>query len=112
MSSAVKCLKRHCGQIILSKSLAALQSPNISIVLPCYNEEAVLAQLFQRLSAAAETWNPDYEVICVDDGSREKTWELLNHQHEKDPPWQRFFHGIPAIKQRMALFEWVKPDAE
>jgi dolichol-phosphate mannosyltransferase len=60
----------------------------ISVVVPCYNEEAVLPQLFQRLAAVAETWNMEYEVICVDDGSRDKTWELLKRQHEKDPRWR------------------------
>jgi dolichol-phosphate mannosyltransferase len=60
----------------------------ISIVVPCYNEEAVLPQLFERLAAAAGTWAMDYEVICVDDGSRDKTWELLKRQHEKDARWR------------------------
>lgn len=60
----------------------------ISIVVPCYNEEVVLPQLFGRLTAAAETWAVDYEVICVDDGSRDKTWELLKHQYQKDSRWR------------------------
>ncbi len=59
----------------------------ISIIIPCYNEEAVLPQLFQRLSAAAGTWPMDYEVICVDDGSKDETWKLLKHQNAKDPRW-------------------------
>lgn len=48
----------------------------------------MLPQLFQRLAAVAETWNMEYEVICVDDGSRDKTWELLKRQHEKDSRWR------------------------
>ncbi len=60
----------------------------ISVVVPCYNEEAVLPQLFERLAAAAGTWAMDYEVICVDDGSRDKTWELLKHRHEQDARWR------------------------
>jgi len=60
----------------------------ISLVVPCYNEEAVLPQLFARLTAAAETWGMAAEVICVDDGSRDKTWSLLKGQHARDSRWR------------------------
>lgn len=60
----------------------------ISIIIPCYNEEAVLPRLFERLGAVAGTWQADYEIICVDDGSRDRTWELLQAQHQKDARWR------------------------
>jgi dolichol-phosphate mannosyltransferase len=60
----------------------------ISVIVPCFNEEAVLPQLFKRLGAAATTWGLDYEVICVDDGSRDRTWQLLKQQHSADPRWR------------------------
>ena len=60
----------------------------VSVVVPCFNEEAVLPELFARLSAAAATWGMDYEIICVDDGSRDKTWEVLKAQNAKDPRWR------------------------
>jgi len=60
----------------------------LSIIVPCYNEEAVLPQLFHRLTAAAGTWGIDYEVICIDDGSRDRTWELLKEQHQRDSRWR------------------------
>jgi dolichol-phosphate mannosyltransferase len=63
----------------------------ISIVVPCYNEEAVLPQLFQRLTAVASRWaadSLDYEVICVNDGSRDGTWPLLKARSEADPHWR------------------------
>src|SRR5215510_9794270 len=59
----------------------------VTVVIPCYNEEAVLPVLFSRLSDAAGQWGMDYEVICVDDGSRDRTWELLVEQHRRDPRW-------------------------
>jgi polyisoprenyl-phosphate glycosyltransferase len=60
----------------------------ISVIVPCFNEEAVLPQLFKRLGAAAAAWGLDYEVICVDDGSRDRTWSLLKQQHQADPRWR------------------------
>lgn len=60
----------------------------ISIIVPCYNEETVLPELFGRVAAAASAWGTEYEVICVDDGSRDRTWELLQAQHDKDPRWR------------------------
>jgi polyisoprenyl-phosphate glycosyltransferase len=60
----------------------------ISIIIPCFNEEDVLPKLFARLSTVAATWNADYEIICVDDGSRDRTWEILKQQNVKDPHWR------------------------
>ena len=60
----------------------------ISIVVPCFNEEAVLPILVERLTAAAPAWGGDYEIICVDDGSRDRTWSLLQAQFQRDPHWR------------------------
>ena len=60
----------------------------ISVVIPCYNEEEVLPQLFARLGAAAETWGEEYEILLVDDGSRDATWQLILEQHARDERWR------------------------
>ncbi|HUC83795.1 MAG TPA: glycosyltransferase family 2 protein [Candidatus Acidoferrales bacterium] len=60
----------------------------ISVIVPCFNEEAVLPELFERLGSVAATWGMDYEIVCVDDGSRDRTWELLKAQNQKDPRWR------------------------
>jgi len=59
----------------------------ISIVIPCFNEQEVLPELFRRMRESAESWDLDWEIICVDDGSNDNTWDLLAGQHEKDPRW-------------------------
>jgi polyisoprenyl-phosphate glycosyltransferase len=59
----------------------------ISVIVPCFNEEAVLPQLFKRLGEAAATWGMDHEIICVDDGSRDNTLQLLKQRHATDPRW-------------------------
>jgi polyisoprenyl-phosphate glycosyltransferase len=61
--------------------------PKISVIVPCFNEEDVLTKLFARLGAVATTWNADYEIICVNDGSRDRTWEILKAQNQKNPRW-------------------------
>lgn len=50
---------------------------SLSIVVPCYNEEDVLAELKRRLIEVVEKLNIPYEIILVDDGSRDKTWPLM-----------------------------------
>lgn len=60
----------------------------ISIVVPCYNEKEVLDELYQRLSAAAESWGEPFEVIVVDDGSEEDTWQRIEAIHQRDPRWK------------------------
>lgn len=60
----------------------------LSIVIPCFNEEDVLPQLFERLQKVAVDWGCTHEVILVDDGSRDRTWEILRELHAKDPRWK------------------------
>lgn len=64
-----------------------VENKKISVVIPCYNEQEVLPELFRRMTEAAKSWGTDWEIICVDDGSDDKTLELLADQHEKNPKW-------------------------
>src|SRR4051812_26438201 len=49
----------------------------LSLVIPCYNEQAVLPKLFERVSTAANAVGCKWEVICVDDGSTDDTWQKI-----------------------------------
>jgi dolichol-phosphate mannosyltransferase len=60
----------------------------LSLVIPCFNEEEVLPLLYERLAAAAREWRVRYEVILVDDGSRDRTWGLIADISAKDPRWK------------------------
>jgi len=60
----------------------------ISVIVPCYNEDLVLPKLFERLGSVVGTWGMNYEIICVDDGSSDRTWELLKVQSQNDPRWR------------------------
>jgi dolichol-phosphate mannosyltransferase len=55
-----------------------MTAPALSIVVPCYNEEACLAELHGRLTAAARSAvGEDYEIVLVNDGSRDRSWEMM-----------------------------------
>src|SRR5580765_7616418 len=64
------------------------QSPALlSVVLPCFNEQAVLPQAYARFSAMEEKlaqWGLDYELVFVNDGSRDNTPEMLNELAGRD----------------------------
>jgi dolichol-phosphate mannosyltransferase len=81
--------------------------PLVTAVIPCYNEQAVLPQMFERLAQAANQWGVDWNVLCVDDGSQDRTWELLVEQSRKDPRFQairfsRNFGHQPAVSAGLA----------
>jgi glycosyltransferase involved in cell wall biosynthesis len=58
----------------------------LSIVVPCYNEEACLPALHERLGAAARpVFGEDYEIVLVNDGSKDRSWALMTALAETDP---------------------------
>jgi len=60
-------------------------SKKVSIVVPCYNEEQVLPALYQRLTALMGTLSAyQWEVIFIDDGSRDATLETVRQFHQQD----------------------------
>jgi polyisoprenyl-phosphate glycosyltransferase len=63
--------------------------PMLSVIVPCYNEQEVIQITHERLSAALGAITPDYEIIYVDDGSRDRTAELI-HGIQQSAPKVRF----------------------
>ena len=51
--------------------------PTYSLVVPAYNEEAVVSELVVRLGQLMDALDADAEAILVDDGSRDRTYELM-----------------------------------
>ena len=55
-----------------------MTSVPLSIVVPCYNEEGCLTELHRRLSAAAAAAAGDaYEIVLINDGSKDRTWPMM-----------------------------------
>ena len=61
--------------------------PLISVIVPCFNEKEALPILFQRLEAVVMSWPGRHEVICIDDGSTDSTWSLIQQQAASHPHW-------------------------
>lgn len=56
----------------------------ISIVIPIFNEEENIFELFNRTVGALKAFTEDFEIICVDDGSRDLTYSKLLECNNKD----------------------------
>lgn len=66
--------------------------PTVYFVIPCYNEEAVLPETCHRLTEKLESMlgkkliGKESRILFVDDGSKDKTWELIA-QYNRENPW-------------------------
>jgi undecaprenyl-phosphate 4-deoxy-4-formamido-L-arabinose transferase len=72
-----------------------MTDPKLSVVIPVYNEEAVLPTLFQRLYPALDALHMPYEIVYVNDGSKDKSVALLRQQFLARPHETRvvLFHA-------------------
>ncbi len=60
--------------------------PVVSVVAPCFNEEDNLDALETRVMAACrEAVGDDFEIVLIDDGSRDRTWEMIRARAERNP---------------------------
>lgn len=56
----------------------------LSLVIPVFNEEEIIDSLYCRCTKALEKYTDSFEIICVDDGSRDSTLKKLLHYHCED----------------------------
>jgi glycosyltransferase involved in cell wall biosynthesis len=61
----------------IAQSMTNPAPPDVSVVLPCYNERDHVEQELKRIRAALDAAGMTYELICVDDGSTDGTREVL-----------------------------------
>nr|BCX01500.1 MAG: glycosyl transferase [Bacteroidota bacterium] len=91
----------------------SVSAPTLSIVIPIYNEAGLLEELWDRLRVALDPLGLHWEVIFIDDGSRDETWSVLERLARADSRIRalglsrNFGHQI-AIS---AGLEWARGDA-
>ncbi|HMO59403.1 MAG TPA: glycosyltransferase family 2 protein [Roseiflexaceae bacterium] len=59
--------------------------PTFSIVAPVYNEQELLPEFYRRVVAAMEPLGEPFELVLVNDGSRDRSAEIMRELHEQDP---------------------------
>ncbi len=75
----------------------------VSIVIPVYNEEDVLETLFDRLMPVMDKLEKPFEVIFTNDGSRDRSSEILKSFHKKRPHQVRIIEFNGNFGQHMAI---------
>ncbi len=86
-------------------------TPQLSIVIPVYNEELNLPTLFARLYPALDALGRSYEIIFTNDGSQDRSFALLQAQHAQRPDVTRVIDFNANYGQHMAImaaFERVR----
>ena len=58
--------------------------PTLSVVAPCFNEEGVLHELYRRISQVMDGSGESWELVLVNDGSRDRTPEIMRELHAQD----------------------------
>jgi len=87
-----------------------MSAPDLSVCIPVFNNRATLDELIDRLHAVLQELGLDYELIFVDDGSRDRSFELLQERAARDPRIRPFamvrnFGGQAAM---CAAFDQVR----
>lgn len=88
-----------------------MQKPYISVVIPVHNEQEVLEELYTRLTASLDKLQKPYEIILTNDGSTDKSSQMLQALHQRRPEQIRVIEFNGNFGQHMAImagFERVR----
>ncbi len=83
---------------------------NISLVIPVYNEEENISHLYSSLSSVLEKLGRSYEVILIDDGSSDNSYEKLAEIHNKNKKFKviRFRRNFGQTQAMRAGFDTAR----
>jgi len=88
-------------------------NPYLSIVIPVHNEQETLEELYRRLTQSLDKLGKTYEIILTNDGSTDKSAEILEQLHKRRPSQIRVIEFNGNFGQHMAImagFERVRGD--
>jgi glycosyltransferase involved in cell wall biosynthesis len=65
--------------------MTATARPALSVVAPCFNEQEVLPEFVRRVGTVLDAVGDSSEIVLVDDGSRDATWQVMKEAAGRDP---------------------------
>ncbi len=80
-----------------------MSQPEVSVIIPVYNEEEGLQVLFDRLYPAMDKLGTSYEIVFVNDGSKDRSAAILREQFQKRPDVTRVILFGANFGQHMAI---------
>ena len=80
-----------------------MNTPSVSIVIPVYNEQDGLASLFAQLYPVLDALGCSYELLLIDDGSRDRSAALLREQYQRRPDVTRVVLLAGHVGQHNAI---------
>ena len=83
--------------------LPTMTAPTVSVIIPVYNEEQTLPLLFARLYPALDKLGINYEILFINDGSRDRSAALLRGQFQLRPDVTRVILFKGNFGQHMAI---------
>lgn len=90
--------------LVSSAPRPSLEPPYLSVVIPVYNEEENLRELCRRLLQALPKINRSFEIIFIDDGSSDRSWEILQDIYTQNPDHLRALQFSRNFGQHRAIF--------
>ena len=72
-----------------------MSAPHVSVVIPVYNEEAIVEQAAADLTRGLDERQWDYEIIFAENGSKDRTPQLLEEMCRKNPRLRWFHNETP-----------------
>ncbi|MYF99118.1 glycosyltransferase family 2 protein, partial [Candidatus Poribacteria bacterium] len=84
--------------------------PYLSIIVPVYNEEENVRPLYEKIRSVCESIGKPYEVLFVDDGSQDKTFDVLSEMRDYSPNLSviRFQENAGQTSAMAAGFEYAQ----